>query len=106
MMPRVAERLRAFRCDESTGRSAAPFDFRDCSVGNLVFAGLSCAHGRDFNRAVDEYCRAPGLPPGLIENVTDGTQRAPGRARRVGRLLAQRRSDRRRPRQNRIKASS
>src|SRR6187549_2550142 len=48
------------------------FDFRDCSVGNIVFAGAYLDAGRDFNRAVDAYCGLLGLPAGLIENVTDG----------------------------------
>jgi 2-phospho-L-lactate transferase/gluconeogenesis factor (CofD/UPF0052 family) len=54
---------------ESSGR---PFDFNDCSLGNLVFAGRYLLGGRDFNRTVADYCALVGLPPGLIENVTDG----------------------------------
>lgn len=50
-----------------------PFDFSDCSLGNLVFAGVYLESGRGFNRAVDEYASIVGLPSGLIENVTDGT---------------------------------
>jgi 2-phospho-L-lactate transferase/gluconeogenesis factor (CofD/UPF0052 family) len=53
--------------------SERPFDFRNCSVGNLVFAGAFLAAHRDFNTAVDDYCRILGLSPGFIENVTDGT---------------------------------
>jgi 2-phospho-L-lactate transferase/gluconeogenesis factor (CofD/UPF0052 family) len=55
---------------EEIGR---PFDFSDCSFGNLVFAGCYLRAGRDFNRAVDAYASLLGLPEGLIENVTDGT---------------------------------
>jgi hypothetical protein len=29
--------------------------------------------GRAFNAAVEDYCRLLDLPPGLIANVTDGT---------------------------------
>jgi 2-phospho-L-lactate transferase/gluconeogenesis factor (CofD/UPF0052 family) len=54
-------------------RRRPAFAFGDCSVGNLVFAGAFLASGRDFNRAVDDYCSLLGLHPGLIENVTDGT---------------------------------
>ena len=54
-------------------RRRPAFAFGDCSIGNLVFAGAFLANGRDFNRAVDEYCALLGLRPGLIENVTDGT---------------------------------
>jgi hypothetical protein len=67
----VVARLNRF--DEevrSTGRSLS---FRSASVGNLVFAGAYLACRRNFNVAVDDYCALVGLPPGLIENVTDGT---------------------------------
>src|SRR6185436_19027334 len=57
---------------EEHARSGRPFVFGDCSVGNLVFAGAYLRAGRDFNRAVDDYAAAVGLPPGLIENVTSG----------------------------------
>ena len=67
----VPERLRLFERElESTGR---PFDFADCAVGNLVFAGSFLGQGRRFNAANDDYCGLVGLPPGLVENVTDGT---------------------------------
>jgi 2-phospho-L-lactate transferase/gluconeogenesis factor (CofD/UPF0052 family) len=67
----LAVRLRRFV--EAYRASARPVDFRGASVGNFVFAGgfLSC--GRDFNTAVDDYCALVGLPEGLIENVTDGS---------------------------------
>jgi 2-phospho-L-lactate transferase/gluconeogenesis factor (CofD/UPF0052 family) len=69
--PGVADRIAAFiRELESTGR---PFNFTDCSVGNLVFAGSFLVCGRHFNDAVDDYCSLVGLPAGVIENVTDGT---------------------------------
>src|SRR5689334_8608626 len=38
------------------GRGSRPFDFADCSVGNLVFAGSFLHAGRRFNDAVDDYC--------------------------------------------------
>jgi hypothetical protein len=67
----VATRLRAFLA--ALAASARPFRFDDCSVGNLVFAGAYLLAGRSFNQAVDDYAALVGLPPGLIENVTDGT---------------------------------
>jgi 2-phospho-L-lactate transferase/gluconeogenesis factor (CofD/UPF0052 family) len=67
----IAARLQAF-FDERR-RTGKPFSFSDCSVGNLVFAGAFLRCGRDFNRAVDDYAGLVGLSPGLIENVTDGT---------------------------------
>ncbi|MGH9311930.1 MAG: 2-phospho-L-lactate transferase CofD family protein [Vicinamibacterales bacterium] len=70
-VPTVSSRLEAFIHELTTsGRS---FDFSDCSVGNLVFAGSFVMSGRNFNAAVDDYCGLLALPLGLIENVTDGT---------------------------------
>lgn len=67
----VAERLEWFiRELQSSGRR---FDFDDCSIGNLVFAGCFLKAGRSFNSALDDYCGLLGLPPGLIDNVSDGT---------------------------------
>jgi len=68
---RIAGALQAF--DDERQRSRFPFDFRDCSVGNLVFAGVYVEAGRRFNDAVDRYGELLGVRPGLIENVTDGT---------------------------------
>ncbi len=33
----------------------------------------TCCSERRFNDAVDDYCALLGLPAGLVENVTDGT---------------------------------
>jgi 2-phospho-L-lactate transferase/gluconeogenesis factor (CofD/UPF0052 family) len=68
---RVSDALAQF-ADVLT-QSGEPFNFSDCSLGNLVFAGMFLECGRDFNRTVDEYSALVGLPQGLIENVTDGT---------------------------------
>ena len=54
-------------------RAGGTFDFGDCAVGNLVFAGAYLRAGRNFNRTVEDYCTLVGLPAGMIENVTDGT---------------------------------
>jgi 2-phospho-L-lactate transferase/gluconeogenesis factor (CofD/UPF0052 family) len=67
----VAARLDRFAAELQT--ASASFSFADCSVGNLVFAGGFLLAGRAFNAAVDDYCALVGLPPGLIDNVTDGT---------------------------------
>jgi 2-phospho-L-lactate transferase/gluconeogenesis factor (CofD/UPF0052 family) len=66
----VADSLSRFATELDSG--GRPFDFDDCSLGNLVFAGRFLLGRRDFNRTVAEYCGLVGLPPGLIENVTDG----------------------------------
>jgi 2-phospho-L-lactate transferase/gluconeogenesis factor (CofD/UPF0052 family) len=69
--PGVRERLDAF--EGELRRTGKPFDFADCSVGNLVFAGSFLRAGRRFNDAVDDYCGLLGLPAGLVDNVSDGT---------------------------------
>src|SRR5687767_4407057 len=53
--------------------AARPFEFSDCAIGNLIFAGCYLLRGRRFNDAVDDYCGLLGLRAGLIDNVTDGT---------------------------------
>jgi len=68
---RIAAALKQFV--DLLDKTREPFNFSDCSLGNLVFAGLYLQSGRTFNRAVDEYTSLVGLPIGLIENVTDGT---------------------------------
>lgn len=66
----VAARLSRFR--QEAAAVSRPFDYRDCAIGNLVFAGSFLLSGRNFNRAVDDYTALLGLPERLIENVTDG----------------------------------
>ncbi|MCC6988438.1 MAG: YvcK family protein, partial [Acidobacteria bacterium] len=67
----AAQRLRLF-LDEET-RVGRAFPYADCALGNLVFAGSFLHTGRRFNDAVADYCAVLAVPPGLIENVTDGT---------------------------------
>ena len=43
---------------------------------------------RDFNRALDDYCSFVGLPEGLLQNVTDGTNAFLVALDRRGRVLA------------------
>lgn len=83
---RVAERLDAFR--DALLRGGLPFDFSDCSLGNLVFAGSFLGRGRRFNDAIDDYCALVGLPVGLVDNVTDGTNAFLVALDAGGRLLA------------------
>jgi len=68
--PHMRQRIDAVRRELDAGR---PFDFADCAIGNLVFAGSYLVCGRRFNDAVDDYCGLLGLPAGLVDNVTDGT---------------------------------
>ena len=64
---------RIARFEQELTATGTPFNFADCAIGNIVFAGSFLLAGRDFNRAIDDYCGLLGLPPGLIDNVTDGT---------------------------------
>jgi 2-phospho-L-lactate transferase/gluconeogenesis factor (CofD/UPF0052 family) len=82
---RVAERLQAFLREHV--RSGRPFRFADCAVGNLVFAGAYLLAGRRFNDAVDDYAALVGVPPGVIENVTDGSDAFLVAIDRDGRVL-------------------
>lgn len=54
-------------------RGNRTFDFNDCALGNMAFAGCFLEAGRQFNAAIDGYCALLKLPPGVILNVTDGT---------------------------------
>ncbi len=83
---RVAERLDWFR--DELRASGRPFEFSDCSLGNLVFAGSFLGRRRRFNEAIDDYCALVGLPPGLVDNVTDGTNAFLVALDADGRLLA------------------
>jgi 2-phospho-L-lactate transferase/gluconeogenesis factor (CofD/UPF0052 family) len=67
----AGERVARFERELTT--SGKTFDFSDCAIGNVVFAGAFLLANRHFNAAVDDYCALLKLPAGLIENVTDGT---------------------------------
>jgi 2-phospho-L-lactate transferase/gluconeogenesis factor (CofD/UPF0052 family) len=68
--------------------SATGFDFSDCSIGNLVFAGCYLAMERDFNRAIDDYCALLSVPRGIVTNVTAGSNAFLVALDRDGNLLA------------------
>lgn len=53
---------------------ARSFNFLDCSLGNLVFAGAYLKHGRNFNAATAELARLFRSRAKLI-NVTQGENR-------------------------------
>ena len=50
------------------------FDYRDCSLGNLVFAGAYLARGNDFNAAAGEVCDLVGSRAHLL-NVSGDQNR-------------------------------
>ena len=75
-IPAAAREVTAHRLDRfarALDESDRSFEFSDCSLGNLVFAGCYLERDRRFNDAIDDYCALFGLPAGLVDNVTDGT---------------------------------
>jgi 2-phospho-L-lactate transferase/gluconeogenesis factor (CofD/UPF0052 family) len=54
---------------ENLGRT---FDFTDCALGNLLFAGCYLEQGRDFNRTIDAFSEFYEVPRGVLLNVTLG----------------------------------
>ncbi|WP_275200372.1 2-phospho-L-lactate transferase CofD family protein [Bradyrhizobium sp. CSA207] len=66
--------------------SPEPFDFRDCSVGNLIFAGAYLENGRNFNAAVRETGRLVDSQAVLV-NVSNGENRILAGLKADGQLL-------------------
>ena len=66
----LADRMQAFSAELK--RTGKQFDYSDCSLGNLIFAGSFLLCNRDFNSAVKDYSVLLGLPEELILNVTRG----------------------------------
>jgi 2-phospho-L-lactate transferase/gluconeogenesis factor (CofD/UPF0052 family) len=48
------------------------FDFTDCALGNLLFAGCYLQQNRDFNRTIEAFSRFYEVPPDALLNVTMG----------------------------------
>ncbi|HUE65208.1 MAG TPA: 2-phospho-L-lactate transferase CofD family protein [Rhizomicrobium sp.] len=67
--------------------TGADFDYRDCSLGNLVFAGAYLAHGEDFNAAAAEVGDLVGTRARLL-NVGTGQNRVLAGLKQDGTLLA------------------
>ena len=57
------------RRSESPG--AEPFDFGDCSLGNIFFAGCYLQSNQDFNEAIRKFTRLHPIPATIL-NVTQG----------------------------------
>jgi 2-phospho-L-lactate transferase/gluconeogenesis factor (CofD/UPF0052 family) len=58
-----------FHAQERTGRT---FDFTDCAVGNLLFAGCYLRAGRDFNRTIRAFSEFYEVSPDVLLNITEG----------------------------------
>jgi 2-phospho-L-lactate transferase/gluconeogenesis factor (CofD/UPF0052 family) len=61
--------LKYFHEQEAIGRT---FDFTDCAVGNLLFAGCHLEQDRDFNRAMRAFAEFYEVDPNILLNVTLG----------------------------------
>jgi 2-phospho-L-lactate transferase/gluconeogenesis factor (CofD/UPF0052 family) len=69
---RIRKRLGLFF--EFVKQSGAPFNFDDCSLGNLIFAGSYLQCDRDFNRASEDFGQVVGARASLV-NVSCGENR-------------------------------
>jgi 2-phospho-L-lactate transferase/gluconeogenesis factor (CofD/UPF0052 family) len=61
--------VKYFHEQESRGRT---FDFTDCAIGNLLFAGCYLEQGEDFNRTIDVFSEFYEVKPGTLLNITLG----------------------------------
>ena len=61
--------LAYFRAQEEAGNT---FDFTDCALGNLLFAGCYLRERCDFNRTVAEFSRFHEVAPDALLNITLG----------------------------------
>ena len=91
----VADRLDAFFAEMR--RTGVPFDFSDCAIGNLVFAGCFLRSGRRFNDAVDDYGAAARRAARPSRERHRRHQRLPRRDRRQRRAAGERGGDRQHP---------
>ena len=58
-----------FHSEERSGRT---FDFTDCAIGNLLFAGCYLREGRDFNRTIRAFSEFYEVAPDVLLNITEG----------------------------------
>ena len=65
----LAAFLSYFHEQESAGNR---FDFTDCALGNLLFAGCYLQQDQDFNRTTEAFSRFYEVPPDALLNVTLG----------------------------------
>lgn len=81
----VKQLLRGF-LDYANG-SAGRFDFRDCAVGNLIFAGAYLSQGQNFNAASEVMSRLVSSRAVLV-NVSNGENRILVALKEDGEILA------------------
>src|SRR5689334_16141186 len=72
-MNRLRSFLETFRTyfeqQEKIGRT---FNFTDCALGNIFFAGCYLEEGQDFNRTIEAFSDFYEVPRGVLLNITCG----------------------------------
>ena len=85
--PATSQRLRALLARFFALAAGTSFDYRDCSLGNLVFAGAYLEHGNDFNAAAATVADLVGTRARLL-NVGEQQNRVLVGLKQDGTLLA------------------
>ncbi|MBW8708860.1 MAG: YvcK family protein [Alphaproteobacteria bacterium] len=85
--PPTTQRLRALLARFFALAAGTSFDYRDCSLGNLVFAGAYLEHGSDFNAAAATVADLVGTRARLL-NVGEQQNRILVGLKHDGTLLA------------------
>jgi 2-phospho-L-lactate transferase/gluconeogenesis factor (CofD/UPF0052 family) len=85
--PPVSGRMRALLGRFFAHAAGTSFDYRDCSLGNLVFAGAYLLRGNDFNAAAAEVSDLVGTRARLL-NVSEQQNRILVGLKHDGTLLA------------------
>ena len=71
LQPPTLQRVRGLLSRFFAHATGAEFDYRDCSLGNLVFAGAYLQHDDDFNAAAAEVSDLVGTRARLLNVGTD-----------------------------------
>jgi 2-phospho-L-lactate transferase/gluconeogenesis factor (CofD/UPF0052 family) len=85
--PPLSTRLRALLGRFFAHAAGTSFDFSDCSLGNLVFAGAYLLRGKDFNAAAAEVADLVGTRARLL-NVGEQQNRVLAGLKQDGTLLS------------------
>jgi 2-phospho-L-lactate transferase/gluconeogenesis factor (CofD/UPF0052 family) len=87
LAPPLSGRMRALLARFFAHAAGAPFDYRDCSLGNLVFAGAYLACDQDFDAAATEVGELVGTRARLL-NVGGRQNRVLAGLKANGQILA------------------
>ena len=60
------------RLFQGAGAAGSTFDFTDCALGNLYFAGCYLEQGRDFNLAIRAFSEFYEVGGDVLLNITQG----------------------------------